>query len=125
MLSKSHRKRVRRLERAYFDTGRARCHVVQSPAELEHGYRVLTDLHAKRWAALGTGGIFNQTATHAFHREAMQALLTRGELRLSINGKEVTVGKDCVPRRGYLSLEAEGSEAHFKNLRIKELTKKP
>jgi len=44
-----------------------------------------------------------------------------GELRLSVNGKEVTVGKDCVPRRGYLSLEAEGSEAHFKNLRIKEL----
>jgi hypothetical protein len=45
----------------------------------------------------------------------------RGELRLSINGKEVTVGKECVPRRGYLSLEAEGSETHFKNLRIKEL----
>jgi hypothetical protein len=45
----------------------------------------------------------------------------RGELRLSINGKEVTVGKDCVPRRGFLSLEAEGSEAHFRNLRIKEL----
>jgi hypothetical protein len=44
-----------------------------------------------------------------------------GELRLSVNGKEVTVGKDCVPRKGYLSLEAEGSEAHFKNLRIKEL----
>jgi hypothetical protein len=44
-----------------------------------------------------------------------------GELRLSINGKEVTVGKNCVPRKGYLSLEAEGSEAHFKNLRIKEL----
>ena len=45
----------------------------------------------------------------------------RGELRLSVNGKEVTVGKDCVPRRGYLSLEAEGSEVHFKNLRVKEL----
>ena len=45
----------------------------------------------------------------------------RGELRLSVNGKEVTVGKNCVPRRGFLSLEAEGSEAHFKNLRIKEL----
>ena len=26
-----------------------------------------------------------------------------------------------MPRRGYLSLEAEGSEAHFRNLRIKEL----
>lgn len=44
-----------------------------------------------------------------------------GELRLSVNGKEVTVGKDCVPRKGYLSLEAEGSEVHFRNLRIKEL----
>lgn len=44
-----------------------------------------------------------------------------GELRLSVNGKEVTVGKDCVPRKGYLSLEAEGSEANFRNLRIKEL----
>ncbi len=44
-----------------------------------------------------------------------------GELRLSVNGKEVTVGKDCVPRKGYLNLEAEGSEVHFRNLRIKEL----
>lgn len=45
----------------------------------------------------------------------------RGELRLSVNGKEVTVGKDCVPRKGFLCLEAEGSEVHFKNFRIKEL----
>jgi len=44
-----------------------------------------------------------------------------GELRLSVNGKEVTVGKNCVPRKGYLNLEAEGSEANFRNLRIKEL----
>jgi hypothetical protein len=44
-----------------------------------------------------------------------------GELRLSVNGKEVTVGKDCVPRKGFLNLEAEGSEVHFRNLRIKEL----
>ena len=44
-----------------------------------------------------------------------------GELRLSVNGKEVTVGKDCVPRKGFLCLEAEGSECQFRNLRIKEL----
>lgn len=44
-----------------------------------------------------------------------------GEIRLSVNGKEVTVGKDCVPRKGYLCLESEGSEAHYKNVRIKEL----
>ncbi|MGB8168574.1 MAG: DUF1080 domain-containing protein [Chthoniobacteraceae bacterium] len=44
-----------------------------------------------------------------------------GELRLEVNGKEVTVGKDCVPRKGFLALESEGSEAHFKNIYLKEL----
>lgn len=45
---------------------------------------------------------------------------TNGVIRLSVNGKEVTVGKDCQPRRGYLCLEAEGAETHFRNLRIRE-----
>ncbi len=45
----------------------------------------------------------------------------QGEIRLSINGKEVTTAKDCVPRKGFLCLESEGAECHFKNIRIKEL----
>lgn len=44
-----------------------------------------------------------------------------GVLRLSVNGKEVTVGRDCSPRKGYLCLESEGSECHFRNLRIQVL----
>ena len=44
-----------------------------------------------------------------------------GVLRLSVNGKEVTVGKNCSPRKGYLCLESEGSECHFRNIRIREL----
>ncbi len=44
-----------------------------------------------------------------------------GELRLEVNGKEVTVGKDCVPRKGFLALESEGAECHFKNIYFKEL----
>ena len=44
-----------------------------------------------------------------------------GVLRLSVNGKEVTVGKDCSPRKGYLCLESEGSEVHFRNIRVREL----
>jgi hypothetical protein len=38
-----------------------------------------------------------------------------------VNGKEVTVGKDCVPRKGFLALESEGAECQFKNIYIKEL----
>lgn len=44
-----------------------------------------------------------------------------GEIRLSVNGKEVSVGKNCWPRKGYIFLESEGSECHFRNLRIQEL----
>ena len=44
-----------------------------------------------------------------------------GEIKLEVNGKLVTQGRDSVPRKGYLALESEGSEVHFRNLRIKEL----
>jgi hypothetical protein len=45
----------------------------------------------------------------------------RGEIRLEVNGKETTVGKDCVPRKGFIALESEGAETHFRNIFIKEL----
>ena len=42
-------------------------------------------------------------------------------LKLAVNGKEVSGGSECRPRKGYICLESEGSECHFRNLRIKEL----
>ncbi len=50
-----------------------------------------------------------------------RVVANNGEVRLSVNGKEVTVGKESSPRKGYLCLESEGSECHFRNIRIKEL----
>lgn len=44
-----------------------------------------------------------------------------GAIKLAVNGKEVSGGADCVPRKGYICLEAEGAECHFRNLRIQEL----
>ena len=44
-----------------------------------------------------------------------------GDLSLSVNGKEVTVAKAASPRKGYLMLESEGAEVHFRNIRCKEL----
>ena len=44
-----------------------------------------------------------------------------GAIKLEVNGKEVSGASECVPRKGYICLEAEGSECHFRNLRIKEL----
>lgn len=40
---------------------------------------------------------------------------------LAVNGKVVSGGSNCVPRKGYICLESEGSECHYRNLRIQEL----
>jgi hypothetical protein len=44
-----------------------------------------------------------------------------GVIKLAVNGKEVSGGSECRPRKGYICLESEGSECHFRNLRIAEL----
>lgn len=44
-----------------------------------------------------------------------------GEVRLWVNGREVSGGTGCQPSSGYLCLESEGSPIQFRNLRIREL----
>jgi len=44
-----------------------------------------------------------------------------GEVRLWVNGEEVSGGSDCDPATGYICLESEGSPIRFRNLRIREL----
>lgn len=44
-----------------------------------------------------------------------------GEVRLWVNGEEVSGGTGCDPAEGYLCLESEGSPIQFRKLRIREL----
>lgn len=44
-----------------------------------------------------------------------------GEIRLWVNGEEVSGGTHCEPRTGYLCLESEGAPVEFRQLRIREL----
>ncbi|MDZ7374000.1 MAG: DUF1080 domain-containing protein [candidate division KSB1 bacterium] len=44
-----------------------------------------------------------------------------GVVTLAVNGKVVNRAYHVIPRKGYICLEAEGSEVHFRNLRIREL----
>lgn len=44
-----------------------------------------------------------------------------GEVRLWVNGEEVSGGSGARPRTGYLCLEAEGAPVEFRNIRIREL----
>lgn len=44
-----------------------------------------------------------------------------GEIRLWVNGEEVSGGNNADPKTGHLCLESEGSPIQFKNIRIREL----
>ena len=50
-----------------------------------------------------------------------RVVCNNGVVKLSVNGKEVSGGSECTPRKGYICLESEGTECHFRNIRIKEL----
>ncbi len=44
-----------------------------------------------------------------------------GIIKLAVNGKVVSGGKDCVYRKGYIALESEGGKVDYRNIRIKTL----
>lgn len=44
-----------------------------------------------------------------------------GEVRLWVNGREVSGGTNCSPATGFLCLESEGAPVEFRHLRIREL----
>ncbi|MCA9199005.1 MAG: DUF1080 domain-containing protein, partial [Planctomycetales bacterium] len=48
-----------------------------------------------------------------------------GNISLAVNGKVVTKGTECWPKKGYICLESEGGVVHYRNLRIKELPDTP
>ena len=48
-----------------------------------------------------------------------------GEVRLWVNGHEVSGGSDCTPSTGYLCLESEGAPVEFRHLWIRELPARP
>jgi CelD/BcsL family acetyltransferase involved in cellulose biosynthesis len=81
-LTSSRRARTRALLRAAFENGPAVLHAVESPADLEHAFPILIDLHQKRRRSLSQPGCFASPRFTAFHREVAGRLLAAGHLRL-------------------------------------------
>lgn len=82
VLSKTHRKRIRRNQRTMFETGRAVLHTVQRARELSGAMDILVDLHQRRWSSTGQPGCFASSRFNSFHRELAGHLLRAGQLRL-------------------------------------------
>jgi hypothetical protein len=82
-ISKSHRKQLRQLERRVLDSGRVRWNSVHNAAELDVAWTVLVDLHQRRRKSLGEPGCFASRSFFNFHREIVERMFARGQLRIS------------------------------------------
>jgi hypothetical protein len=82
-ISKSHRKQLRRLERDVLESDRVRWRPVSSHGDLQHAWNILVDLHQRRRRSLGEAGCFASRSFHDFHREVVDRLFARNQLRMS------------------------------------------
>ncbi len=82
MMSRSHRKQLRRLGRRDFDTGRAILRTAETSEELELGMEILVDLHQKRRLSLNEPGCFASRRFAGFLHQTAPRLLASGQLRL-------------------------------------------
>ena len=71
-------------------------------------------------AATGTGA-FPAGSVVAIVWNVYDVVAVDGVMKLSVNGKFVNGISKATQRKGYLCLESEGAEIHFRNIRILEL----
>ncbi|MBJ6727314.1 GNAT family N-acetyltransferase [Geomesophilobacter sediminis] len=102
MISRSHRKRCRKWERLYLDSGRVRLRQVDDAAGLEEGFEVLFRLHGARWGDRRHPlGCFSDERFRNFHRTVAGKLLERGQLFLfwlELDGAPIAVEYQFVDR---------------------------
>ncbi len=94
-------------------------------------YTTHGDIFAVNGAKLNVAGRISPNGQRSFPSEERtlpspqwnhyRVVANDGEIRLHVNGKEVTIANHANPRKGYLMLESEGSECQFKDIRIAEL----
>jgi CelD/BcsL family acetyltransferase involved in cellulose biosynthesis len=83
-LSRSLRKRCRKLQRQFFDSGKIRVRQVESEADLRKGFDVLLKLHAARWGNNKKPlGVFEDQRFRNFHKKVSRKFLARDKLRLA------------------------------------------
>ena len=84
LLSRSLRKRCRKLQRDFFDTGIIRLRQAESEEDLREGLDILLKLHATRWGKTRSPlGVFNDQRFRHFHEQVCRELLERKQLRLA------------------------------------------
>ncbi len=93
-LSKSRRKRIRRIQRDWLESGRAVVRPVTSEEDLERGMRILVELHQRRRQSMGEPGCFASAQFDQFLHDAARRLFGEDGLGLAwleMDGQPVAV----------------------------------
>jgi hypothetical protein len=110
ILSRSLRKRCRKLQRRFFDSGRVLVHQVENEADLRDGFDILLKLHAVRWGcAKKPDGVFGDQKFLRFHERISRIFLARGNLRLAwleCDGKPIAVEYQFVDSKAVYAYQA-------------------
>ena len=135
---------VARVTRAFADAGKPGLHNVIEVKILDHGYTEKIRKTGKPVDWFGTNGdVFavgvemkpfpplSPNGSRSFPRKHLAKghgqwnhyyiRAINGEVRLWVNGEEVSGGNGCDPAKGFLCLESEGSPIRFRKLRLREL----
>jgi CelD/BcsL family acetyltransferase involved in cellulose biosynthesis len=117
-LSKSHRKQVRRCERNYLQSGRARLYTAHNDAELEHGLEILATLHDRRRKNVGERGAFSSPRFFDFHDEVAARMLRLSALGLhwlELDGQPVAAEYHLTDRETVFAYQSGIDPAALKN----------
>jgi CelD/BcsL family acetyltransferase involved in cellulose biosynthesis len=120
MLSRKHRKQLRRMERKFFKSGLVRINKVRDEVGLQKGLNVLIQLHAKRWGEPAKPkGVFSDRKFRSFHEKVARKLLKQKQLRLAWlehNSKPIAAEYQFVDETAVYAYQA-GMDPSFGNLK--------
>lgn len=118
-LSRNRRETLSRKRRRFEALPGARMRLVDSPEQLATAFDRLVELHQLRWSERTERPAFSTPQYRGFHRELMQALLAKGQLRLlalELGGKAIAMlygmqykGRFCFFQSGFDPAHAQHS----------------
>ena len=110
MLSRSLRRRCRKLQRQFFDSGKVQLHQVETEADLQHGFEVFLKLHGARWGSIKKPlGVFEDQRVRKFHERVSRNLLLQNKLRLAwleCEGKPIAAEYQFVDTKAVYAYQA-------------------
>jgi CelD/BcsL family acetyltransferase involved in cellulose biosynthesis len=110
MLSRSLRKRCRKLQKQFLDSGKIQIRHVENEEDLQKGFAILLQLHGVRWgSAKKPLGVFNDRKFRMFHERVAGNLLDLKKLRLTwleCDGKPIAVEYQFVDAKAVYAYQA-------------------